>query len=976
MAHQLETVIISCDYCGAKFKIRNAQPGAEFPCNRCQKIVHIPEDLIITQRFSTANIEKILESVRDKNIDVTGSSVINTSKQLSESKNTEEQKLNAVNKNIEVAQTVTETQKQIPEILKIELAIKKENPTESNLSLTQRITSEQLKNSIVKQEQEISEENIAPEQHLHQQKRIFASDIENRQRLLYLISLYTRLATKDKKGVWIRKLPLQVFMFEGIIAEIFDWDYAPASIFHSEGRSFINISQEGEEDLLALLSSGYVSNLKLTTNQHRNLTTYQITEKGLKIIEKMSESSKKTVEQLVNCPRCQNHLFVHKKGDTIILYCGKKGCGYERISTITIAEDVSYFCIPHFMPSLSKFLYKPTADLENRLKNYFSQHPQDNIKDTLEELIYLSQVKVLISEWLPFGSNHLAALNYKLGSHERVQSAKFTQEIDCSPSGTLVEIPESLTLVKVRDYQLADYVDFEAISHLPEDPEIVQVEEFAVHINSLGYVRYGLEILAINDRHYDKVSLDHLPRLLVDVLQDSTKIMDTLLTNYQKSLLDLVFQGKSQFRDKYFFILAKDLHCFEQKDNESMASEMMRILTQPNYQDELNQVTEEVKETAIFQDGTVLILGSHGSILVTPTPEKYAQLISDFLFAMDIEIFLNNFFTRLFLMNDELKDIQKLIKNCEVDPTAVSTVQKMLSRTSSDAILMSEVRGYLEEAMEQFEEDVQKRYSNCPSDMQEILQTLRIIEMSKGLKIRIQDIQKIIQGTKECLKGLSQIIEVINERQMRRIQEALSNNTRSLEDITKTNERSGMSLRILEIILAGSLAFNIMDQFTGDWSTSDDAPIHQLLQPIFDAPGIWLACSLLLWLCMGLGIFLFMRWLENLNLKAIATRLKLDIPCNRDLLKKYLQSKNLITHDSDNFTISNIIKVAWEEEDKGHWLGNKPKIELVYDEKNGFILSALIEVVRPTNKISSKILQEIFLSDLKIAGVLKRNIYI
>ncbi len=911
-----EFLILACANCGARFKIRHPQPGAEFSCNRCKNIVQIPGKM--------------------------------------DGQRAQGQKPN------------------VPDIVKIELP-QSQSPTSMRKSpslvpstglnsTTQRFISQPLDEDALQ---------IKDRQSASLQKRIFATSVENRQRLLYLISKYTKLAEKGKKGIWIRKLPLQVFMFEGVVHEIFDWDYAPASVFHAEGRSFVNISQEGEEDLLSLLSAGYVHNLKLTTTQHRNITAYQISPKGAEFLSKIPEEDQKAVNDLICCPQCASLLAVKKKGDQIYLYCPKKECGHERRSTITDAEDVSYFCIPYFVPTLTKFSYTPPFDLGKRLHGYFEANPRDNIKDQLEELIYLSDAKVLISEWIPFGSNHMAALNYKLGSHERIQSAKFTQEVDCSPGGTLIQIPESLTLVKVRDYGLADYVDFEAISHLPEDKDIIQVEEFAVHINSRGYVRYGLEILAINERDHDKVSLDHLPRLLVDVLQDSTTIMDTLLTNYQKSLLDLIFQGKAKFRDKYFFVMANDIHCFEVKEDEPISAELMRILSQANYQDELNQVTEEVKETAMFSDGTVLILGSHGSILVTRTPEKYESLVADFLFVMDVELFLNNFFTRLFLMNDELKDIQKLIENCEADPNAMTTVQQMLSRTASDAILMEEVRGYLDEAMTLFQSSVKARYPQFPEDMQEIIQTFRIQDMATVLQIRIQDIQKIIKGTQECLNGLTRVTDVISERQMRRIQEALSNNTRSLEDITKTNERSGMSLRILEIILAGSLAFNIMDQFTGDWTMSDDATLHQWLQPLFDCPGIWLLCSLTLWTVMALSIFLFMRWLENINAKAIAARFKLDLPCNIKALKQYLGTKDVVTHDADIFSISNLIKVCWEETDKSHWLGNRPKVELVYDEKNGFVLSALIEVTRPTRKTSSYALQEIFFNDLHAAGVLR-----
>lgn len=903
------TVILSCS-CGARFKIRNPQPGAKFQCNRCGSTIIVPgEKLKDTQKLAKPDIVKI--------------ELHKPSFRQADQRNTL--------KGLELPRTTkqTETLPTIPQ-------------TEDALDIKDKNSGRFV-------------------------KKIFASDVQNRQRLLYLISLYSKSSSYKELGQWIRKIPLQVFMFEGVITEVFDWDYAPSSTLTADGRAFINISQEGEEDLFALLSGEYVYNLKLTTTQHRNITAYQITEKGKKFLEKINSEDKKAIDELTRCPECSSYLTVAKKQTDFYFACT---CGFKRESSITTAEDVSYFCIPYFPPTLTSFEYQPSLQIKKRLEHYFNANPSDNIKDTLEELIYISDAKVLVGEWIPFGSNHMAALNYKLGSNERVQSAKFTQEVDTSPDGTTIEIPESFTLVKVRDYSLASYVDFEAFIYLPEDPEIIQIEEFAVHIDSNGHVRYGLEILAVNERDHDRISLDHLPRILVDILQDSTTILDTLLTNYQKSLLDLIFQGKSSYRDKYFFVLANDIHCFQEEEGESISEELMKILSQKNYQDELNQVTEEVKETALFADGTVFILGSHGSILVTRTPEKYEQLVSDFLFTMDIELFLNNFFTRLFLMNDELKDIQNLIKNCETDPNAITMVQKMLSRTSSDAIMMEEVRRYLQEAVLSFQEKFPDSYKNYGEEMDEAINTFKIREMTKGLAVRIKDMEKIIKGTQESLQGLTRVTDVISERQMRRIQEALSHNTRSLEDITKTNERSGMSLRILEIILAGGLAFNIMDQFTGEWSISQDAFIRPLLQNLFDIPGVWLIFSIGLWAFLAFGIFVFMKWLEKIHSKAIIARIKLDLPCNIENLHTYLKRKNIITHNADIFNISNVIKVVWEESPCSTWLNNKVKIELVYDEKNGFLLSTLIEINTPNTSTTLSKIQEILITELKDAQVL------
>ena len=76
-----------------------------------------------------------------------------------------------------------------------------------------------------------------------------------------------------------------------------------------------------------------------------------------------------------------------------------------------------------------------------------------------------------------------------------------------------------------------------------QEDGIVQVENFGIHLNVDGTVLYGMKIEAILDRTEESVSVDHLARLLVDVHQDSSQILNDLLSAYQRSLLDMLFMG-------------------------------------------------------------------------------------------------------------------------------------------------------------------------------------------------------------------------------------------------------------------------------------------------------------------------------------------------------------------------------------------------------------------------------------------------
>ena len=65
-----------------------------------------------------------------------------------------------------------------------------------------------------------------------------------------MVSRYSHASTSaNEKEEWIRKVPLMVLLYEGIVAQVFDYDYAPSSeIIHSR-RLYFNTSQEGRSDV-------------------------------------------------------------------------------------------------------------------------------------------------------------------------------------------------------------------------------------------------------------------------------------------------------------------------------------------------------------------------------------------------------------------------------------------------------------------------------------------------------------------------------------------------------------------------------------------------------------------------------------------------------------------------------------------------------------------------------------------------------
>ena len=67
---------------------------------------------------------------------------------------------------------------------------------------------------------------------------------ENQNRLLYMVSLYTHKAdTRGDRDHWLRKPALVVLLYEGVVANVLDFDYAPQSELIENRRIWMNVSQ-------------------------------------------------------------------------------------------------------------------------------------------------------------------------------------------------------------------------------------------------------------------------------------------------------------------------------------------------------------------------------------------------------------------------------------------------------------------------------------------------------------------------------------------------------------------------------------------------------------------------------------------------------------------------------------------------------------------------------------------------------------
>lgn len=551
----------------------------------------------------------------------------------------------------------------------------------------------------------------------------------NQRRLLYMISLYTKPASSAaEKEEWVRRQALLVLIYEGIVKQVFDYDYAPISTIINDQRTFFNVSQEGSSDIDFLREEGLLNNLKRSSSTYLPVSCYQISARGGDLIRRVGRTDKEAVHEVVYAPGTRDLLQAVWRNRKWFLIAG----GYEMESSVTDCEDVSYVGSA-YVPQCLRFGGRPT--LSNAHRSAECARAASNIRDVLDEIITLNSVSVVIAEYVPFGANNVAQVNSNLGSADRVSGGFFSAVVDDDAGGTRFAVEAGLTSVNVLDYSHTRHVNFEADIYMPEEAGIIQVETLGISVNADGTVFHGMQIEAVMDRIKDNISLDQLSRLLVDVTIDSSTMLDSVISAHQRKLLSIIYSGNATARDKVNLIIANEI-------TPHLTAE--EYMDKGDYENELKQVLGETRAAFDISEHDTLIFGSNGLLIAGPNARLHEPLLCSYMQFNAMDLFIRNFFARTFLLNDDMRVLRRAINNYHTDPFATSKINDRLQHVSDEVRLMSEILGYLIESLETCE------IPAAPADPsgKALYQRLQIADLAAQLSMRVLDLKKLMDGTR------------------------------------------------------------------------------------------------------------------------------------------------------------------------------------------------------------------------------------
>jgi hypothetical protein len=746
-----------------------------------------------------------------------------------------------------------------------------------------------------------------------------------------LIDLHTAKATdRDGSDRWARKQALSVLIYEGIIAGVFDYDYAPQSALIENRRVWINVSQEGQSDIELLREEELISALLVSSKSYKPAVLYQVSDKGRETLKQITRTDKEAVNDFAHKPDSRELLRTLWDGESFWL---ESSSGYRKRSTTTDTEDVSYVSSA-YIPQCLRYGGRPTLSNAHRAKES-GQAGLDNIRDNdLEEIITLNSVSMIVAEYIPFGANQIVQLNNNVGSTERVQGGYISNVIDGDSSGTAMELSPELTSVEILDYTQTNHINFEAEIRFREDPGVVQVETFGVSLNAEGTCFYGMQVEAVMNRIKDNISLDHLSRILVDVQQDSSSIVDSVISQYQRDLLELVFIGDAPNRNKINLIIANEI------TPHLTAGEYM---DKGEYENEFKQVIGDTKAAYDITEQDSLIFGSQGLLVCGPHARNYEPLLCAYLQFTTLDLFLQNFFSRIWILNDDLKASDNIVAAVEYDPSALGKSRHRLSTLSNEIILLDQILSYLNEALEIMEIPPEPPEQAGRS----LYQRLEISGMRDQLVRRVNDVKKNLTASQRNLDLLRERVEVESQNKSFQMSLELEKNTKQLCALQVSNGDALRSLRVLQTIFAGMIAFDFLDRVTGEWSVVDGGWMSEFFDTVIkENILLWFAVSMAAW---ALAALFISKRTFLLNWRSRGTT-KLNISMNRKIdtakLRDLVGEKEKTTEERRYEGKRQIVKVVYNEPPSNDWGGATPSVTLEYDDNNSILLEMVIDYNR------------------------------
>ncbi|WP_297438704.1 hypothetical protein [Thermococcus sp.] len=449
----------------------------------------------------------------------------------------------------------------------------------------------------------------------------------------------------------------------------------------------------------------------------------------------------------------------------------------------------------------------------------------------------LGRTRILITEWLPFGENTILELSRKLEteSGEGTHSI-LTEVIDPEPQEMIFRTDSIPTVIQVIRSEESRSIDFKCAVAYSETNADIQEEHFGVHVDNLGRIIYGLELLEAGGSR-GRYSIDNVSSVIADLVHDSSKMLNTVISKYQKRLLELIYFNEPLHRDKFFLVFAEGME--PNMDDDSLMQFLQGVL-------ELKQVLSSIKTVKTLEDGTLMILGAQGVIAVGENAFEYEQVLLTYAFMKSIENSLENALARLWRSWDMSEELKDSVFSKE-GTNSLREINRRISELQSDVSIVTSVFRYIKDTLSSLSSVILELRGDSVYDLLGIDGRLEI------LRRRVEDAIPVAETLSREVEILVSVADTLLDNSIVKLMDAVEENTKRYVAI-------GEALELLEVGIFGVYAVELIHialQYSG---------IEEDLMRFS-----FLGLSLAFWtiLTIGLGGIIFAWYLLKLTKKRV-----------------------------------------------------------------------------------------------------------
>lgn len=228
-----------------------------------------------------------------------------------------------------------------------------------------------------------------------------------------------------------------------------------------------------------------------------------------------------------------------------------------------------------------------------------------------------------------------------------------------------------------------------------------------------------------------------------------------------------------------------------------------------------------------------------------------------------------------------------------------------------------------------------------------LYQRLEISGMRDQLVRRVNDIKKNLTASQRNLDLLRERVEVETQNKSTQMSSELERNTKELCSLQMSNGDAVRSLKVLQTIFAGMIAFDFLDRITGDWTVVDSAWMSEFFETVIkENILLWFAASMAAW---AIAAFAVSKRQFMLNWRSRGST-KLNVSINRNIdmakLRELILEKEKTIEERRYEGKRQIVKVVYNEPLPADWGGAIPSVTLEYDDNNAILLNMIIEYNR------------------------------